>query len=174
MCKALIELSKALLASLFYVKFWYFVHEFFAFIFFLKNIALKYHIFGFLRCFLFWCPLKFCGQCKHVTCLTLVSTLLVSIYFSNTFGFLSWSEPNKFLDNKKRYWTSYWLWGISHSLRLIRNQIAYKILETAFEYHFVHVTKGGAQRGKQPSIKTSWDVRNLKSVRKQTQSGIII
>lgn len=44
---------------------------------------------------------------------------------------------------------------------------------TAFKCYFLNFNKEGAKRIKQHSIKASWDVRNLKSKRKQTQSKII-
>ena len=49
-----------------------------------------------------------------------------------------------------------------------------KLPGTAIKYYFLYFAKGGAERGKQRSVKSSWDVRTLKSKRKQTQNRMII
>ena len=66
-------------------------------------------------------------------------------------------------------------------MRLIRNQKSkllrrfvvvsfLKLPGTAIKYYFLYFAKEGAKRGKQRSVKSSWDVRTLKSKRKQTQN----
>ena len=69
-------------------------------------------------------------------------------------------------------------------MRLIRNQKSkllrrfvvvsfLKLPGTAIKYYFLYFAKEGAKRGKQRSVKSSWDVRTLKSKRKQTQNRMI-
>ena len=48
-----------------------------------------------------------------------------------------------------------------------------KLPGTAIKYYFLYFAKEGAKRGKQRSVKSSWDVRTLKSKRKQTQNRMI-